>query len=578
MSSGFEQTKEELQRTVREVFRVLLYRRWAFLIPFCVAASAVLISSHRLPREYRAHTIFERRSPIPISRVLDQSGPVSIENMHESMRYDMMGPEAMAKVAHSLGMIDEVPLTSDGRLTGPAQRKLKGVISRLRGMLSFAPLKTGHDLDRVQIAARDSDPELVVKVVGAVRDIYFDFSRRKFLSRLGKARDFYQTESEGLLASIDLHEREIEAMERQYPYVNQETSRAGGQRAVMLEISIDNYNRRIEEHKRKISRLESRLAAIPETKLIGPPSSRPVPGLAPTEADFERERRRLMDYVQRIENDMMRNRIEKGMLPRHPTMQTMTRQRQHALTDLAALDGKLGTPDLAGEAFSDDPAVVAMRQAERQRVIMELADTRTALSVAEGQLEEATGGVSKHEELRTASYDQRTRYKQLVTSLKDERRQLGDMRGNERKLARVLDIDAKNQGIEFITIEEAATSSRPISPRAESILMLAFGVGLAFGACAVFLREFFDHTFHTATSVSFSLGIPVLEGIDEILLPADRRRMLLRKLALVPVVCLFAGVLATSGSLAYLSLENPKKFNRIVEKAGTTWNQLNVLG
>lgn len=578
MSSGFEQTKEELQRTVREVFRVVLYRRWAFLIPFCVAASAVLISSHRLPREYRAHTIFERRSPIPISKVLDQTGPVSIENMHESMQYDMMGPEAMAKVAKSLGLIDEVPLTPDGRLTGPAQRELKGVISRLRGMLSFVPLKTGHDLDRVQIAARDSDPELVVKVVGATRDIYFEFSRHKFLSRLSKARDFYQSESEGLLASIDLHEREIEAMEAAYPYVNQETSRAGGQRAVMLEMSIENYNRRIEEHKRKISRLETRLAVIPETKFIGSPSLNPIPGVARTEADLERERRRLMDYVQRIENDMMRNRIEKGMLPRHPTMQTMTRQRQHALTDLAALDGKLGAPALAGQAFSDDPAVVATRQVQRQQVIMELADTRAALSVAEGQLEEATGGVTKHEELRTASYDQRTRHKQLVASLRDERRQLGDMRGNERKLARVLDIDAKNQGIEFITIEEAATSSRPISPRAESILLLAFGVGLAFGACAVFLREFFDHTFHTATSVSFSLGIPVLEGIDEILLPGDRRRALLRKLALVPVVCLFAGVLVTSGSLAYLSLENPQKFNRIVEKAGATWEQLNVFG
>ena len=128
----------------------------------------------------------------------------------------------------------------------------------------------------------------------------------------------------------------------------------------------------------------------------------------------------------------MRNRIEKGMLPRHPTMQSMTRQRQHALTDLAALDGKLGTRGTAPEAFSDDPGVVATRRAVRQQVLMELADTRAALSVAEGQLEEATGGISKHEELRTASYDQRTRHKQLVASLRDERRQLGEMRGNER--------------------------------------------------------------------------------------------------------------------------------------------------
>ena len=104
MSTGFEQTKEELQRTVREVLRVVLYRRWSFLIPFCVAASAVLISSHRLPREYKTHTTFERRNPIPISKELERTGPVSMEALRASVQYDMLGPEAMAKVAGELGL------------------------------------------------------------------------------------------------------------------------------------------------------------------------------------------------------------------------------------------------------------------------------------------------------------------------------------------------------------------------------------------------------------------------------------------------------------------------------------------
>ena len=115
MSGGFDQTKEELQRTVREVMRVVLYRRWAFLIPFCVAASAVLISSHRLPREYKANTVFERRSPIPISKVLDRSGPMSIDTMHQSIRYDMLGPDAMAKAAADLGLVKDVQRGADGQ-------------------------------------------------------------------------------------------------------------------------------------------------------------------------------------------------------------------------------------------------------------------------------------------------------------------------------------------------------------------------------------------------------------------------------------------------------------------------------
>ena len=163
-------------------------------------------------------------------------------------------------------------------------------------------------------------------------------------------------------------------------------------------------------------------------------------------------------------------------------------------------------------------------------------------------------------------------------TLKDERSHLAEIRTSERKLARVLEIDDKDEGIEFITIDEAESSRRPISPKAQSILMLAFGVGLAFGACAVFLREFFDHTFHAASAVSFSLGVPVLEGIDEILLPADRRRLLARKLVMVPVGCAFLSVLVVSGSLAYLSLEHPQRFKRIVEKASITWDHVNLFG
>ena len=38
------------------------------------------------------------------------------------------------------------------------------------------------------------------------------------------------------------------------------------------------------------------------------------------------------------------------------------------------------------------------------------------------------------------------------------------------------------------------------------------------------------------------------------------------------------GVLAVSGGLAYLSLEHPQRFKRIVEKATVTWDQVNVFG
>jgi len=578
MSTGFEQTKEELQRTVREILRVVLYRKWSFLIPFCVAASVVLISSHRLPREYKARTIFERRSPIPISTVLEHSGPVSMSAMRASIQYDMMGPEAMAAVADELGLTKDLPRKPDGRLSSAGRERQKSIAKGLAGMLNLSMLKTGHDLDQMQLSARSNDPEFVVSLVNHTRDNYIKVSRRKFLDKLREAQQFYQTDFDALMKSIDLHERGLAALLKEFPYVSQDASRAASQHAAVDETNIKNMESRVQESRRKISRLEAELASMPEPKLLPQQGLGSRADFLDSGADLERERRRLMDLILRLEDQMMQNRIENGMLERHPTMQTLLRKKQRALHDLAALEQQVGDEPRPREVYSADPAVVAVQSSERRRMLTDLAEARTVLAVAEEQITETKSQLSNYEQLQADSTERRTQYLQMKLSLKDERNHLTEIRTNERKLARVLDIDAKDQGIEFITIGEAESSRRPISPKAQSVLLLAFGVGLAFGACAVFLREFFDHTFHAASAVSFSLGVPVLEGIDEILLPADRRRLLARKLVMVPVACAFLSVLVVSGSLAYLSLEHPRRFKRIVEKATITWDHVNVFG
>ena len=578
MSTGFEQTKEELQRTVREVFRVVLYRRWSFLLPFCVAASAVLISSHRLPREYKARTIFERRNPIPISKVLERSGPISMNALRASIQYDMMGPEAMAKVAGELGLTKDLPRKPDGRLTSAGREKQKSITKGLAGMLNLTMLETGPDLDRIQISARGSNPELVVNLVNYTRDNYAEVSRAKFLNTLRRAQQFYQTEFDGLMQSIDLHERELRALLKKYPHLNQGASLAASQHVALNETNKKNVQRRVEESRRKIARLKAQLASMPEPELLPQQGSGSHAAFLDTGADLERERRRLMDLILRTEDQMMQNRIEKGMLERHPAMQTLIRKKERATHDLIALERRMGDEPRPRKVYSADPAVVAVQSSDRRRVMIDLAEAQTVLAVAEEQITATESDLSRYEQLQADSAEQRTRYRQMQMSLKDERSHLAEIRTSERKLARVLEIDDKDEGIEFITIDEAESSRRPISPKAQSILMLAFGVGLAFGACAVFLREFFDHTFHAASAVSFSLGVPVLEGIDEILLPADRRRLLARKLVMVPVGCAFLSVLVVSGSLAYLSLEHPQRFKRIVEKASITWDHVNVFG
>ena len=123
------------------------------------------MSRHRVAREYKARTIFQRRNPIPISKVLERSGPISMNALRASIQYDMMGPEAMAKVAGELGLTKDLPRKPDGRLTSAGREKQKSSTKGLAGMLNLTMAETGPDWDRSQISARGSNPELVVNLV-----------------------------------------------------------------------------------------------------------------------------------------------------------------------------------------------------------------------------------------------------------------------------------------------------------------------------------------------------------------------------------------------------------------------------
>ena len=55
---------------------------------------------------------------------------------------------------------------------------------------------------------------------------------------------------------------------------------------------------------------------------------------------------------------------------------------------------------------------------------------------------------------------------------------------------------------------------------------------------------------------------------------AERRRTLIKRMVAVPTALMFLSVLAISGGLAYLSLEDPPLYKKIVQKAESTLNEL----
>ena len=91
----------------------------------------------------------------------------------------------------------------------------------------------------------------------------------------------------------------------------------------------------------------------------------------------------------------------------------------------------------------------------------------------------------------------------------------------------------------------------------------------------VLIGELFDRTIRTRRQVSHVLGLPILESIDLIVTAASRRRRLLVRGLLVPVVTTtFVGMVMLSGSVAYLSLEHRSLYERALAVPRSALNRL----
>jgi hypothetical protein len=95
---------------------------------------------------------------------------------------------------------------------------------------------------------------------------------------------------------------------------------------------------------------------------------------------------------------------------------------------------------------------------------------------------------------------------------------------------------------------------------------------VATGTLFVVIAELFDRRFRTLAQATRALGLPILECIDEIVTPPERRRRFLRRAVLVPAVTiLLVGVVGVSGGLSYLSLNRPETYQRVMRVPRSAW-------
>jgi hypothetical protein len=283
---------------------------------------------------------------------------------------------------------------------------------------------------------------------------------------------------------------------------------------------------------------------------------------APTEIPNPR-RTELLEEIQRLRDQIHEGMTVKEMMPAHPDI---VRLREQVALRQDELEREPSTVPESLSPESNASRIAAANETQRQ-----IDKLRGRLTGKEHRLGAIVDRLSEIDRMRALATEHRQAYHKTKAELARMTSELESWQKEIAPVSQVLYLDNKDRAVRFAGLKTAWVSNAPVTPKLSLVMLICVGIGAAVGVLSVLIAELVDHSYRTAKQLTTSLGLPVIESIDEIMTMAAARKRALRKLLVMPTVATAAfAALISTGALAYLSLSNPARYEGIAGTARDT--------
>jgi len=561
----------EVRKTVHDALRLLASHRWGFFVPFSVVTCAAFVLSLYYPRTYRASTTFERRNDPVMMNLPMSSGAASFKYFRNTMVRDLTSVDYLSEVVENLGFTKDFPRDADGKLTEEARKQRDGIARSLAARIDVSTVSPSEQIDIVTITYTGPDPTIGRKLVDEAKRTYIRRTMVWIHNYLTDQRDYFKQESDVALAEV----KEAQRQAAEYRLANPHADPANPGGITLRIAQLEMENRELVSRKREY---EAELASFEE--MLGATQPKTRGETARTEDEnaeaepvwLSPQAIRLADDIRKVNQDvdvMLRTR---GMTTEHPDIQRMLSRRQW-------LEGELATqrqrdrddPEAASRAAAVNPELITMAgvanlavQGERTRLLVQAAAVKSKLKDVEISLQTNEQTMAGLGEAKRDVVERQEEFAEVMTRVVKGKQRQNQVEQTLATIEPAITAVEQNRLLQFSEGPPASGSFRPISPKSGTIVLLALLAGIATGVFFIVLAEVFDHVYRSTSQVAQSLGLPMLESIDEIVTSDDRRYIFLRKMVVSPlVVVCFLGLTGLTGSMAYLSIEQPWTYQRL---------------
>ena len=557
----------EIRKTLHDILRMLSLHRWAFLVPCCLVSSALFVGSLYYPRTYKASLTFERRNhPIVVNLTTSARTP-GFDYFRETIGRDLKNTEHMVRVVDDLGMSQDLERDETGAFTPDALKSRAAMGRGLASVLSVYTRPSSNNVDIVDLSYTGPDPTLGRKLVEAVRREYVRATDEWMQKFLNEQRDIYIEMEQEAMGELNAAQRVETKLRLENPHLNPQNPGALSLRMSQLQLEKRELSLRRREYLAELTAQRQMLAAIrpPATPAADQSLDEPVDYIPIlSQAALE-----LSAAMQAIDKEIAELRSTRGMTDQHPTISDLLARRhrfEEQFQKQVALDrsGATRTAGAQSGSLAAPAQVVQPWESERAKLLIQIAAQESKLKELEIDLQ---GNESALVELRKAKgdiYRLQDEFEEASINVQKARQRLNDSTNVIAKIDPAITLIERGLLLTFNGPKQASGSFIPISPKAMVIVMLSILAGVGVGVACVILAEVVDHMYRSSSQVGRSLGLPILEAIDEIITTQDRRRFMIQRVAVVPMILVLCiGATGLTGSMAYLSIQQPWTYEKL---------------
>ncbi len=553
-----ERPFNELRVTLHAALGILSVRRWFFFIPFCLAASAVFLGSLRLPRTYNASTRFERRDDPVFMELPKSAGTGDFSLFRQTLERDITSPDYMAEVADHLGLVDDLPRDETGQLTPEGLKRAMAIGQGLAGSIRVVSRERMPHMDLIEVIYSGPDPAIGPGLVDEVKNTYIRRTTARIRDFLNAQQNWYTDRLDEATERVARAQEGLNAVQLEHPYADTGNAHVLAQR-------FEDLAREKRELEMRRDSLIAEIAAEEQFLAVSERPSAPLAAAQTEEwsAPLSEASRRLATRMERIELEIQELRITRGMTDAHPSIQALRAEwtatqalldAQRQLDEAAYAAGPTADDGGDGSAWSPERAKSAVSVNALKRQLHYVDERLGTIQERAAALDDAREGLlNDHDKIASAEH--------VLRTARAEAQHYQDILN---KIVPVLRANDLGHAVKFEEERPARGSRIAVDPKTKTIILAAIFAGICAGVIFAILAELVDHVYRSSSQVAKSLGLSVLETIDVIVTGADRRRRLVRRLVVAPiVVTLGLAVLSVSGLAAYLSLQDPARYERL---------------